>query len=155
VPANRKETTDLSKLPADIKQSVGELRDRFWEAMDDDFNTGGAIGMLFELRRAVNGFISQNKLEEAATAEQKTQLTTLASLVKELSNVLGVFRQPIQKNAGADDAFVNGLMDLILEIRKEARATKNWAVADKIRDKLTELKVTVADGKDGVRWSRG
>ncbi|WP_437225094.1 cysteine--tRNA ligase [Planctomicrobium sp. SH661] len=155
VPATRNETTNLEGLPADIRSTVSELRDRFWEAMDDDFNTGGAIGMLFELRRATNGFISQNKLEEAATAEQKAQLTTLLSLVKELSNVLGVFRQPQQKNAAADDSFVNGLMDLILAIRKEARATKNWAVADQIRNKLTELKVTVEDGKEGVRWTRG
>ncbi len=141
-------------LPADLVGTVTDLRDRFWEAMDDDFNTGGAIGMLFELRRTINGFITQNKLEEAATAEQKAQLTALLSLFKELANTLGVFRIAQQKSAGADDQFVNGLMDLILEIRKEARATKNWAVADKIRDKLTELKVTVEDGKEGVRWSR-
>jgi len=150
----RSESVPLDSLPADLKSSVADLRDRFHESMDDDFNTGGAIGMLFELRRTINAFITQNKLEEKASDEQKAQLTTLLALIKELSNTLGVFRIPQQKNSGADDAFVNGLMDLILEIRKEARATKNWAVADKIRDKLTELKVTVEDGKEGVRWSR-
>jgi len=154
VSPQRTGTTELSALPAEVAGTVTDLRDRFWEAMDDDFNTGGAIGMLFELRRAINAFISQNKLEEQGADEQKAQLTTLLSLFKELSNTLGVFRIPLQKNAGADDGFVNGLMDLILEIRKEARATKNWGVADKIRDKLTELKVTVEDGKEGVRWSR-
>jgi len=152
--AVRTQSASLEQLPADIRATVSELRDRFWEAMDDDFNTGGAIGMLFELRRAANGYLSQNKLEEAATPEQKAHLTTLLTLLKELSNVVGVFRFPQQKNSGADDTFVNGLMDLILAIRKDARATKNWAVADQIRDKLTELKVTVEDGKDGVRWSR-
>lgn len=154
-PTLRSRTTDLEPLPADIRAAVAELRDRFWESMDDDFNTGGAIGMLFELRRAINGFITQNSLEAAATSEQKAQLTILLSLLKELSYVLGVFRQPQQKNSGADDAFVNGLMELILAIRNDARATKNWAVADQIRNKLTELKVTVEDGKDGVRWTRG
>jgi len=154
VPATRQETTRLDELPTDVRTAVAELRDRFWEAMDDDFNTGGAIGILFELRRAINGFISQNKLEEVATSEQKSHLTTLLSLLKELSSIVGVFRVPQQKNSGVDDAFVNGLMDLILAIRKDARATKNWAVADQIRDKLTELKVTVEDGKEGVRWTR-
>jgi cysteinyl-tRNA synthetase len=154
-PAHREETTNLSRLPDELRATVTDLRDRFWEAMDDDFNTGGAIGMLFELRRAINGFVSQHKLEEKASEEQKSQLATLLTLFKELSNVLGIFRHPIQKSAGADDAFVNGLMDLILDIRKEARATKNWGVADKIRNKLAELKVVVEDGKEGVRWSRG
>jgi len=154
-PTVRTETTSLESLPDEVKATVADLRDRFWEAMDDDFNTGGAIGMLFELRRAINGFMSQNKLEEQASPEQAAQLTALLTLFKELSNVLGVFRQPQQKSSGADDAFVNGLMDLILAIRKDARATKNWAVADQIRNKLTELKVTVEDGKEGVRWTRG
>lgn len=155
VSGTRKETTDLAELPAEIRSTVTDLRDRFWDAMDDDFNTGGAIGMLFEIRRATNGFITQNKLEEAATEEQKTQLTTLLSLLKELAGIIGVFRRPQPKNVAADDSFTNGLMDLILAIRKDARATKNWAVADQIRDRLAELKVTVEDGKDGVRWSRG
>jgi len=153
-PTLRKETTNLEQLPAEIRATVTELRDRFWDAMDDDFNTGGAIGMLFELRRAINGFITQNTLEASATEEQKSQLTLLLLLLKELSNVIGIFRTPQQKNSGADDAFVNGLMDLILAIRNDARATKNWAVADQIRNKLTELKVIVEDGKEGVRWTR-
>lgn len=152
--AVRSQTASLSNLPSELSVIATDLRDRFHEAMDDDFNTGGAIGMLFELRRTINGFISQHKLEEQASDEQKAQLTTLISLFKELANTLGVFRVPQQKSNGADDGFVNGLMDLILEIRKEARTTKNWAVADKIRDRLTELKVTVEDGKDGVRWTR-
>ncbi len=150
----RSESVNLSSLPADLLPIVTDLRDRFWEAMDDDFNTGGAIGMLFELRRSINGFITQNHLEEKATDEQKAQLTTLLALFKELANTVGVFRVPQQKSSHADDGFVNGLMDLILEIRAEARATKNWGVADKIRNKLTELKVTVEDGKEGVRWTR-
>lgn len=154
-PPTRETSTDLSGLPDEIRTIASDLRDRFWEAMDDDFNTGGAIGMLFELRRVTNGFISQNKLEQTATDLLKVQLTTLLTLLKELSNVVGVFRQPQKKDSAADDAFVNGLMDLILEIRKEARASKNWGLADQIRNKLTELKVTIEDGKEGVRWTRG
>jgi cysteinyl-tRNA synthetase len=123
--------------------------------MDDAFHTGGAIGVLFELRRAINSFISAQKLEETATDDQKSALTTAMLLLKELTNLLGVFRQPQAKSSGADDAFVNGLMQLILDIRADARATKNWPVADKIRNALKELNVVVEDGKEAVRWSRG
>jgi cysteinyl-tRNA synthetase len=72
-----------------------------------------------------------------------------------LSNVLGVFRHPQAKANGQDDALVDGLMQLILDIRADARKTKNWGVADKIRDALKDLNVVVEDGKEGVRWSRG
>ena len=153
-PETRAESTDLSLLPEDLRVPVSDLRDRFLEAMDDDFNTGGAIGLLFELRKVINGYISQNQLEDACSDEQRAQLTALARLFKELANLLGVFRIPIEKGSGADDEFVNGLMDLILAIRKQARADKNWAVADKIRDALKTLDVTIEDGKEGVRWSR-
>ncbi len=141
-------------LPADVATELKQLADRFLEAMDDDFNTGGAIGVLFELRRCINGFIHEQKLVQTATVGQKAGLTTAMTLLKELTDVLGVFRQRPEKKAGVDDAFVNGLMDLILDIRADARKNKNWPVADKIRDVLKALNVVVEDGKEGVRWTR-
>lgn len=148
-PTKRDETTELSALPHELHQTVADLRDRFWEAMDDDFNTGGAIGMLFELRRSINAAMAESP--PLATGG----LTTLLTLFKELANVLGVFRQPVQQQAGADDTFVNGLMELILDIRQEARADKNWSVADTIRDRLAALNVVIEDSRDGARWHRG
>jgi cysteinyl-tRNA synthetase len=106
------------------------------------------------MRRCINGLIHDQKLEESATAGQKAALTTAMTLLKELTCVLGVFRRPLEKKAGVDDAFVNGLMDLILDIRADARKHKNWPVADKIRDALKALNVVVEDGKEGVRWTR-
>ncbi|MCA9081133.1 MAG: cysteine--tRNA ligase [Planctomycetaceae bacterium] len=156
VPGSREQSTSLAGLPEGLAGELAGLRDRFLEAMDDDFNTGGAIGLLFELRRVINGYVTQNKLEEAATAEQKTALTTAMTLFRELAQVVGVFRKPIEKSSGADDEFVGGLMQLILELRADARKEKNWAAADKIRDQLKALNVTVEDVKDGpARWSRG
>lgn len=153
-PQLRENSTDISSLPEESQTALVDLRDRFLEAMDDDFNTGGGIGLLFEMRRVINGFISLNKLEEKCSDEQGSQLKTMATLFKELSNLVGVFRKPVGKTSGVDDEFVNGLMGLVLEIRKQMREEKNWAVADKIRDALNELKVEVEDGKEGVRWSR-
>ena len=142
-------------LPGPLAAELTELTERFLEAMDDDFNTGGAVGILFEMRRAINSFINAAKLEETASPEQKQALTEAVTRFKELANVLGVFRVPQEKATGQDDALVDGLMQLILDIRLEARKTKNWAVADKIRDALKELNIVVEDGKEGVRWSRG
>ncbi len=154
-PTTRQQSTDLSQLPQELAQELGDLRTRFLESMDDDFNTGGAVGNLFEIRRVINAYITQNKLEQSAASEQQAALTTAVTLLQELARLIGVFRTPIAKSSGADDAFVKGLMNLILELRADARKEKNWGAADKIRDQLKALNVAVEDIKDGPpRWSR-
>ncbi|TWT52216.1 Cysteine--tRNA ligase [Thalassoglobus neptunius] len=155
IPNVREETVSLSSLDDELAANFADLRNRFLESMDDDFNTGGAVGILFDMRRAINGFIQQQKLEESCSPEQSEQLTAMVTLLRELAQLVGVFQRPVEKSSGADDEFVNGLMDLVLDIRQQARTDKNWTVADKIRDALKELNVEVEDGKEGVRWSRG
>jgi cysteinyl-tRNA synthetase len=158
-PAARSKTTDLQSLAAaasEVAKELSTLRDRFVEAMDDDFNTGGAVAALFDMRRVINGYLNQITTGGAVpTDAQKAALTAAMALLKELSNVLGVFRKAAEKKGGADDAFVEGLMQLILDIRADARKNKNWPVADKVRDALKALNVVVEDRTDGVRWSRG
>jgi len=152
-------TTDLMPLEEENAKACGELialRDRFVESMDDDFNTGGAVACLFDMRRVLNGYLGQITAGGAAPKDpQKKALTAGVLLLKELSNTLGVFRTAPAKSAGADDALVDGLMQLILDIRADSRKNKNWAVADKIRDALKTLNVVVEDRPDGVRWSKG
>jgi cysteinyl-tRNA synthetase len=142
-------------LPNDVAAGLADLANRFLADMDDDFNTGAAAGSLFELRKAINGYIAANRLTESATADQKQALTAMLTLFKELSQILGVFRQPLAKQASANDELVNGLMQLIIDIRQQARKDKNFAVADKVRDTLKALEITLEDGKEGVRWHRG
>ena len=152
-PTTAESTTDLSGEPADFLADLKHERSRFLEAMDDDFNTGGAVGVLFDLRRLINGFIHEHKLETAATDEQKRTLTQSVTLLRELAGLLGLFAKAPEK-AGGDDGFADALMDLILELREDMRAEKNWGAADKIRDALNALNVVVEDGAGGARWSR-
>ncbi len=113
------------------------------------------MACLFDMRRVLNGLLSQVTAGGGATDAGKAALAAGVTLFKELSRTLGVFRTPPAKTSGADDALVDGLMQLILEIRADSRKNKNWAVADKIRDALKTLNVVVEDRTDGVRWSRG
>src|SRR5262249_47146695 len=132
-------------------------RDRFFDVMDDDFNTGAATSTLFDMRSAINGFIQEQKLETTgkSNAALVGALTSAMTLLKELSSLLGVFVRPLPKSAaGGDDQFTAELMSLVLELRAEARATKNWPMSDKIRDKLKALKIVVEDRPDGVTWRR-
>ena len=155
-PATRRSDSSANgTLSAELSGPLLEQHRKFLEAMDDDFNTGGAVAALFEMRRIINSFINDRKLESTANPADEASLTTAMTLFRELTNILGVFRKAPEKKAGEDDALVENLMALILDIRADARKNKNWPVADKIRDALKNAKIVVEDSPTGVRWSRG
>ena len=156
VAASRTESAELTGEPAGFYKELSELRRRYLESMDDDFNTGGAVGVLFDLRKALNGFITEYKLESGNSAKiLLAPLTAGMTLLKELSLILGVFRSSKQKESSVDDGLLDGLMQLVIQIRADARKNKNFAVADLIRNKLTELKITLEDRTDQTLWRRG
>jgi len=117
-------------------------RAAFTAAMDDDFNTAGALAALFELVKAVN-----TARDNGATDEQ---LLPAQNTLRALTGVLGL---RLRDKTGAADAdpFVN----LLVEIRAEVRKQKLWGVSDLIRDRLKELGITIEDGKDGTTWKWG
>ena len=141
---------------AEFLAEVAALKQRFLDAMDDDFNTGGAVGALFDLRKTLNGFIGGHSLEGGkAAAEPVAALVQGMTTLKELSRLLGVFHSERPKIAGADDSLVDDLMQLIIQIRADARKTKNFSVADLIRNRLGELKITLEDRPEKTYWRKG
>jgi cysteinyl-tRNA synthetase len=139
-----------------LAADVARFRGEFLEAMDDDFNTGGAVGVLFELLRRLNKFVDDEKLEEKSAAPAKVAvLKKGATVLRELAATLGLFRKPPRQTAGGDDQLVGQLMDLLIEIRAQARKSKDFATADKIRDSLAEIGVTLEDRPGGTEWSIG
>lgn len=118
-------------------------RQAFVEAMDDDFNTAGALGHLFELVRAIN-----TARDAGATA---SQLGPAQQALRELADIFGL-RLDEKASAGSQaDPFI----ELLIDVRAEMRKQKNWAMSDMIRDRLKELGVTLEDGKDGTTWRWG
>src|SRR4029079_9893382 len=105
---------------------------------------------------SLNSYITDHKLDTAAGDKAKLQAWTSGmTLLKELASILGVFPKPKKRAASADDGLVDGLMHLVIQIRADARKNKNFAVADLIRNKLAELKVTLEDRPDKTLWRRG
>ncbi|MBM3956027.1 MAG: cysteine--tRNA ligase [Planctomycetes bacterium] len=131
------------------------LRRKFLEAMDDDFNTAGAMATLFDFVRVVNKFIDQQGMEKQATPADTAALLSLMETLRELTAVLGLFLvEPKAKAAGGDEDLVGKLMELVLEIRANARKAKDFGTADLVRNKLTAAGIVLEDRADGTGWSR-
>ena len=113
------------------------------EAMCDDFNTPVVIANMFEISRLVN-LISDKK--ETITEQDKAALKENYEII--FNQILGM------KGEQSDNSntIIEGLMNMIIEMRAEARANKDWAKSDQIRDRLTEVGITIKDGKEGAKW---
>lgn len=158
IQARRRRTpADPGRFGDANRQQIEEYRRRFLEAMDDDFNTGGAIGDLFELLRLLNKLADSAKLEDAVQRDAAVFATFKegAAVLRELAAVLGLFQQPVEVQGAGDDELVGKLMELFIELRGEARASKNFALGDKIRNRLSELNITLTDRPGGTEWKIG
>lgn len=141
---------------AEFIVEIVKLWEQFLERMDDDFNTGGAIGVLYELLSALNRFADARKLEEGQANPTDLRAFQRGVLVlKEFSQILGVFVQAPTKIAAAQDQLVAGLMQLFIDLRAEARKAKNFALGDQIRKRLADLGVTLEDRPAGTQWRIG
>src|SRR5262249_21006528 len=147
---------DPSGANADFLAEIARLRNTFLECMDDDFNTGGAVGILFELLTALNRFADAKQLEGAKPdAGAVKDFSKAATVLRELSQILGLFQAPPAKAAAGDNKLLDGLMQLLIDLRAEARKTKNFAMADQIRKRLGEIGVTLEDRQGGTGWRVG
>ena len=117
----------------------------FKTAMDDDFNTPGALAVLFEMAREINKL----KTEDAEKANG------LAVRLKELAGVLGLLEQDpeafLQGDANNDEV---AEIEALIKQRNEAKAAKNWAVADEVRDKLKAMNIVLEDTSNGATWRK-
>jgi cysteinyl-tRNA synthetase len=138
-----------------VLAEVQEHRTRFLEAMDDDFNTGGALGELYELVRALNRQADAQKLEPSSDPSAIGSFRSGMVVLKELTQILGLFQHPRVRAEPSRDKLTGPLLDLLVELRTRVRKEKNFALADDLRKKLAELGVTLEDRPDGTSWKIG
>lgn len=129
---------------------IKKLMDSAVADMNDDFNTPKALSRLFELVPIINSY--QNKLEGYDSLDAET----LSSLKKFFSDFLfDIFglKDSMSSDAGGLGKSMDGLMELVIDLRQSARANKDWPTSDKIRDTLQALDIQLKDGKEGTSWS--
>jgi len=134
------------KSDAEITE-VKKLCKEVYERMDDDFNTPEAIAVLFELAKKINSY--KEGLISVSTLDEETFNTLKTTFVSFIKDILA-----IDKEDQKDDNTTEGLMELILDLRKDVRAKKDFAASDKIRDQLLKVGIQVKDGKEGTSWTK-
>jgi len=133
--ANPASTGALNALSAQMELT----KNGYIAAMDDDFNTAGALGILFDLVRAIN-----TARDAGANA---LQLKPAQETLRELADVFGL---RLTEKTGSEGA--EKYIELLVEVRSEVRKQKLWLLSDLIRDRLKELGVTIEDSKEGTKW---
>ncbi len=126
---------------------IADIRRRAYEAMDDDLNTPVLIGVLFDAVRLINQI---NDGTAKATADDIDSLRKLMDTF--LVDILGIRISSGAADEAAGTAAYAKAVDLLLEIRAKAKAAKDWATSDLIRDRLSDAGFDIKDTKDGVEW---
>ncbi|TWU43048.1 Cysteine--tRNA ligase [Novipirellula aureliae] len=157
-PAKTRSEGDVAASKDSLLAEMKSIRDKFLAAMDDDFNTGSAISVLFDTVRLLNRFIDKKQL----TANSDKNLAEMASLVqaftivRELTSVLGLFIKEPPKSGNDDGGAetLDNVVKLLIDLRREARERKDYAMGDAIRDRLASIGISLLDKKEGTTWER-
>jgi len=122
-----------------------EARNAFEQAMDDDFNSAQAYAALFELAKGINTYLAKGSIETES-------LTEAAQTLIELAGILGFDLEAEAEMLQEDSGKLAQVMELVMEIRANARRNKDWTTADLIRDRIKEIGIVIEDTPEGARW---
>ena len=132
---------EAGDVAAEVTAFCDKRREQFIAAMDDDMNTADAIAALFELTKDCNLMLANGQ-------PTKGSVEAALTLFNELADVLGLLY------ARAAEAEDDSEIEAMIEARREARAAKNWAESDRIRDELKAMGIVVEDTPQGMKWHR-
>jgi len=126
--------------------NVDSLKDDFEQQMNDDFNSAKAIAVLFDHGKGLRKLIRNNEIPSNIDAVQELWKSLM-------HNVIGLWPDAGQDQGSEKAEALDGAMELLIELRADARKNKNFDQADQIRDRLKEVGITLEDGADGTTYS--
>ena len=134
--------SDLTEL----KETLEISKDKFIRCMDEDFNTAGGIGAIFELVKELNKAGEIDKISKVGFEVLEDTIEYIRVVMEEVFGVL----LKVEVQVGN---MTTELIEFLLELRREARDSKDWAFSDKVRDRLLEMGIKIKDGKEKTTWS--
>ncbi|MCL2509601.1 MAG: cysteine--tRNA ligase [Methanomassiliicoccaceae archaeon] len=145
---NYAELLDYSKNGPDVDDDSCDIlettRYGFFEAMNDDLNTSAAIEQLFQLAHTTNKLMADGSLSKGPAGK-------ILKMINEFNSILGIF--PGEEDM-KDDGTTEAVMEVLIELRKELRARKQYDLADMIRNKLAEAGITLEDSAGEMKWKK-
>ena len=135
-----------------LRAKVVEMRNDFIEAMRDDFNTALAISYMFALGKEIN--IYHKEITEAGAKPDGKLVAMMNALFTEMCSIIGVLENTAAAPAEAGDNKEAELIEMVIALRQEARAAKNYAQADALRNQLTAMGIILEDTPQGVKWKK-
>jgi len=133
-------TIESGKAIDELNDQIVSTKAGFKTSMDDDFNSAGALGHLFELVRSINAARAENAVDKILAPAQNL-----------LSELIGIFGLKLEMSAG-ENSKVDPFIDYLVELRATIRKQKLYELSDQIRDRLATLGVTIEDSKEGSSW---
>ncbi len=137
---NNSQERPMSDEDKSFADKIASCRQKFIDAMDDDLNTADAIAAIFDIIYASNTGLSESEQNNRATVQ------LALDTIHELGSILGLFEKSSKKDISQE-------VEELIKKRTEARAAKNWAEADAIRDRLKEMNIELKDTPMGVKWN--
>jgi cysteinyl-tRNA synthetase len=136
-----KKNAENGKVDENIKAKMQDAIKDFKRAMDDDLNTADALASIFNIVKEANNYMAEAQDKNIET------LQLLEDTIHEAGDVLGLLRKTVENESSEE-------IDELIVKRQKARQEKDWAEADRIRDKLNEMNIIIEDTKDGVKWRK-
>ena len=137
----KKAKNDESPLDQELLKLLDKYSKRFFEAMDDDFNTPKALSSLLSLSKEIKKFNLENL--------GKNALNKAVATFKELGSIIGIIKE---EKEVVEEKIVEELVEIIVEIRDYLRKKKDWSISDKIREKLEKLGIVLEDTPEKTIW---
>jgi cysteinyl-tRNA synthetase len=134
-------STDLANSDEEWIGKISQLKEKFFEEMDDDFNTANAISVLFDLSKEGNLYLQ----------ERNTTSTVIDAFLEAFNDLLTILGVIVEE----DNELLDEEIEELIQKRIEARKNKDFALADQIRDELKEKNIILEDTPQGTRWKRG